>query len=105
LLLISFQKFDLGSPASSAECFSSITRTGDNEAEVSLSGGHTFKVTAGRHDLGVKDYHYVPTSYHDAILVEMLQSHAYHDLCVIGPKVGEQMIASQWVLTTKFYYY
>lgn len=71
--------------------YSTVQRHPDNpsNAIIHLNSSETFNVPCGGKELSAHDPHYVATDYHDSLMTEMLQSHAFHDMCLIGPKVRE----------------
>ena len=84
------QKFDVGSSAkSSSKQLPNISPNNENpsQATVKTSDGQSYTVNCGSQPVNAEDQHYISTQYHDELINELLQSHKYRDMCIIGPKV------------------
>lgn len=87
---VAMKKFELHTGKKRNFSTSKVKKTG-NTAAVSLKSGfsnYNLQVPAGNLDplqleTGTR---FVNTTYHDNVLVEMFESHAAKDLCLIGPK-------------------
>ena len=89
-LLLFLQKFDVGSSAkTTSKQLPNISPNQENpsQATVKTSDGQSYTVNCGSQPVNAEDHHYISTQYHDELINELLQSHKYHDMCIIGPKV------------------
>ena len=89
IAIIDLKKFDLGEMGgSSGRCVQKVTSLSDTEANVTFTDGQTFNVNRGVKELESSDAHYINTDHQDRLIADLLTSHRYHDLCIVGPRVG-----------------
>ena len=67
---------------------------GESEAAVTLTDSSTFNVRRGRRDLEIEDPHYIQTGHHERLLADLITSHRYHDMCIVGPRVNSMVFSS-----------
>lgn len=83
-----FQKFELGELGSSIGPLIQRTAAAEgSEATVTFTDNDTFNVYRGIKGLQSHDPHYIDTEYHEKLLADLMTSHRYSDMCIVGPRV------------------